>query len=393
MRFEFATVGRIVFGWGVADELGEIAASLGRRALVVVGSRTLDQAGAVDRLASRLTARQVDVVVFRTRGEPDVELVDAGARQAVEAGRDLVVGLGGGSALDAAKAIAGLAANGGSALDYMEVVGQGRTLTRPALPVIAVPTTAGTGAEVTRNAVIAAKDRAFKASIRSAYLLPRVALVDPALTASLSPEVTASTGLDALTQLVEAFVSRRASPVTEALAREGIRRASRSLPRAYGHGDDTAAREDMCLASLLSGIALANAGLGAVHGFASPLGGMFPVPHGVACAALLPHVMAANVRALRAREPDGPTLAKYAEVGEVLVGRRLGSEAETIDAGVQVLAEMCRQMGIPPLREFGIRREDVPGIVVQAEGASSTRGNPITLTCEELTEALLAAVG
>jgi alcohol dehydrogenase class IV len=218
--------------------------------------------------------------------------------------------------------------------------------------------------------------------------------VDPALTYSLSPEVTASTGLDALTQLIEAFVSRRANPFTDALALEGIRRAGRSLLRAYSHGDDAAAREDLALASLLSGIALANAGLGAVHGFASPLGGRYPVPHGTACAALLPHVLAANVRALRAREPDGPTLAKYAAVGEALMGGQpLESDAERVDAAVRVAAELCRRMAIPQLREFGARRQDVPDVVAQAEGASSMKGNPIALTREELAEVLLLAVG
>ena len=391
--FEFSTVGRIVFGPGAADGLGDIAASFGRRALLVVGSRTLDRDGVVRRIAAALAERKVEATVFAAHGEPDVELVDSAARQAVDEGCDLVIGLGGGSALDAAKAAAVLATNGGSALDYMEVVGRGASLNRPGLPIVAVPTTAGTGAEATRNAVITARERAFKASIRSPYLLPRVAVVDPTLTLSLPAGVTASTGLDALTQLLEAFVSRRASAITDALALEGLRRAGRSLAKACDRGDDLEARTDMCLASLLGGVVLANAGLGAVHGFASPLGGRYPIPHGAACAALLPHVTSANVWALRQRDPGGPTLAKYAAAGEALLGTRSVTISEGAEACARALADLVRLLAIPPLKAFGVRLEDVPDLVAAAEGASSMRGNPIALTKVELAEVLAAAIG
>jgi alcohol dehydrogenase class IV len=222
--------------------------------------------------------------------------------------------------------------------------------------------------------------------------LPSVAIIDPTLTLSLPPVATASTGLDALTQLIEGFVSSRSSPLTDSFAIEGIQRAARSLPRAYAQGDDLVARENMAVASLLSGIVLANAGLGAVHGFAAPLGGRYHIPHGMACAAMLPHVIAANVRAFRAREPFSPVLSKFATVGRALACCPQLPEQEAIDAAISATAEFHREMAIPSLASFGVRPEDAPGIVTQAKAASSMKGNPIVLTTEELTEALLTAI-
>jgi alcohol dehydrogenase class IV len=335
----------------------------------------------------------VAVEQLAVSGEPDVAAVDAGARRARERGCDVVVGIGGGSAIDTAKAVAGLATNPGSALDYLEVVGRGQALAAPALPLVAVPTTAGTGAEVTRNTVILAPAQRFKASIRSPFLYPRVALIDPELARSLPPEVTASTGLDALTQLVESYVSVRANPLTDALARDGIRRAAGALRRVVADGQDVSARTEMALASLFSGMALANAGLGAVHGFASPLGGRYPIPHGVACAALLPHVMRVNVRALREREPAGPGLVRYRDVARVLVDGDAGSADAEIDAGIAWIADLSRELRIPALGAYGVRPEDVPDLVAAAAAASSTRGNPIALTASELADVLVAGIG
>jgi alcohol dehydrogenase class IV len=251
---------------------------------------------------------------------------------------------------------------------------------------VAVPTTAGTGAEVTRNAVIAVPAQRYKASMRSPHLYPRAAVVDPELTLPLPPSVTASTGLDALTQLIEAYVSVRATPLTDALALTGLRRASGALRRACQDGSDLAARADMALAALLSGIALANASLGAVHGFASPLGGRYPIPHGTACAALLPHVTAANLRALRERDPEGPALSRYRDVA----GALFGHESADLAAG---LAALCRDLGVPPLNSYGVRPEDAAEIVEAAMKASSTRGYPIALTAAEMTGALAPAIG
>lgn len=384
MRFEFATAGRILFGPGTLKEVGSAAAGLGRRALVVTG-RSPDRAAA---LLAALRGAGVEHVSFAIAGEPTVAMIRDGQRLAQEAACDLVIGFGGGSAMDAAKAIAALVANGGDPLDYMEVIGAGKPLTRPALPVIAIPTTAGTGAEVTRNAVIASPEHRVKASLRSPHMLPRLALVDPELTYSLPPEVTAGTGLDALTQLIEPFVSHRANPMTDAFCREGLVRAARSLRRAYAHGDDAAAREDMALASLFGGLALANAGLGAVHGFAAPLCGMFPAPHGATCAALLPHVMAANIAALRSRQPDNPASSRYVELAHLLTGR---GDA-TAEDGIAWVRDLCRDLGVRGLAAYGVTRADFPVLIEQAEKASSMKANPIALTREELRGVLEAAL-
>ncbi|RPI12577.1 MAG: iron-containing alcohol dehydrogenase, partial [Acidobacteriales bacterium] len=287
MRFEFATATRIVFGPGTLREIAPAVREMGVRALPVTGSRP-----------EIATGLGLDCVPYAVPGEPTVDLVRQGVQLAREERCDVVIGLGGGSAIDAAKAIAALVPNSGEPLDYLEVVGKGRALEKPSLPFIAVPTTAGTGSEVTRNAVLASPDHRVKASLRSPYMLARLAVVDPELTYDLPPAVTASTGLDALTQLIEPYVSSRANPMTDSLCVEGMRRAARSLPRAFADGRDGEARLDMSLASLFGGLALANAGLGAVHGFAAPIGGAFEAPHGAVCAALLPLVMDANIRAL-----------------------------------------------------------------------------------------------
>jgi alcohol dehydrogenase class IV len=316
-----------------------------------------------------------------------VDLVRRGVEQARAERCDVVIGLGGGSAIDAAKAIAGLLTNSGEPLDYLEVIGKGSSLTSPAAPFIAVPTTAGTGAEVTRNAVLASPEHRVKASLRSPFLLARLAVVDPELTFDLPPAVTASTGLDALTQLIEPFVSVRANPMTDAFCLEGMRRAGRALARAYENGRDREARTDLSLASLLGGLSLANAALGAVHGFAAPIGGMFPAPHGAVCAALLAPVMNANIRALRARAPESEALPRYETVARVLTG-----QADAVaDDGAAWVRRICEQFEIPPLGSYGIREQDVPLLVENAAQASSMRGNPLPLTPEELTGILTAA--
>ncbi|MBI3877416.1 MAG: iron-containing alcohol dehydrogenase, partial [Verrucomicrobia bacterium] len=272
--------------------------------------------------------------------------------------------------------------------DYLEVIGKGQPLTQPALPIIAIPTTAGTGAEVTRNAVLASPEHRVKASLRSPFMLPRVALVDPELTRDLPPELTASTGMDALTQLIEPYVCVRANPLVDSLCAEGMRRAARSLRRAFEHGGDAPAREDMAVASLFGGFALANAGLGAVHGFAAPIGGMFPAPHGAVCAALLPHVMEMNLRALRQRVPQSDTLTRYDEIARLLTGRAQA----TADDGVTWVRELCAALGIKPLRTWKISASSISLLVANAKQASSMKANPITLTDGELAEVLERAL-
>jgi alcohol dehydrogenase class IV len=380
VQFEFATATRVVFGAGSVARLGEVVAGAGTRALVVTGADPARARPAVAALAG------ISCETWPVRGEPGVADVEAGVRHARARGCELVVAVGGGSALDAGKAIAALMTNDGPPLAYLEVVGEGRPLTRAPAPFFAVPTTAGTGAEVTRNAVLSADG--VKVSLRSAAMLPRAAVVDPALTLSLPPRVTADCGLDALTQCLEPLVSCKANPVTDGLAREGLTRAARSLRRAWARGDDLAARTDMCVASLLGGMALANAGLGAVHGFAGPVGGGFPAPHGAVCARLLPPVMAANVRALRERAPQHPALARYREVAQIVTG----DLSADIDDGVAWVRALADELGVRGLAAHGVREADAPALVERAQRASSMKGNPIALTAAELHAALVAAL-
>ena len=376
MRFEFATATRIVFGPGTLSEAGPAAATLGRRALLVTGAHP-ERAGP---LIAMLQQHGLDVDAFPVPGEPTLALVRQGIAAARDSARDIIIGFGGGSAVDTAKAIAALATNEGDVLDHVEVIGAGRALLAPALPLIAIPTTAGTGSEVTRNAVLASPEHGVKVSLRSAFLLPRLAIVDPQLTYSLPPDVTASTGLDALTQLLEAFVSRRANPLTDALAREGLHLAARALPRAWKHGDDATAREEMALAALLSGMALANAGLGAVHGLAAAIGGHCPAPHGAICARLLPEVWAANIRALRERGPVGEALPRYEEIARLFTG----NPAATAEDGATWAGDLVDALAVPRLADLGVRHADTARLIEKAAGASSTRGNPVSLTPEEM---------
>jgi alcohol dehydrogenase class IV len=384
MRFEFATAARVVFGAGTRRELPSIARSFGRRALFVVGRSPARS----ELLAAGLVEACVSCVRWSIAGEPTVEQALVGSDLARAEGCDVVVAIGGGSVIDAGKAAAALAANPGDPFEYLEVVGRGRPLEHAGLPLIAVPTTAGSGAEVTRNAVLTCPDQRVKASLRSALMLPRVALVDPELTLDLPPAATASTGLDALAQLIEPYVSARASPFIDALCLDGIARVSRALPVAFRDGSNLPAREEMSFAALLGGMALANAGLGAVHGFAGPIGGMFPAPHGAVCAALLPHVVRANVAALTARDRSNPVLGRFDTIGRVLTGRDGASAAD----GVDHLERLRSDLGIPPLRAWGVAESHVPALVAQARRSSSMRGNPIELTDEELTGILDGAL-
>ena len=392
MRFEFAAATRIIFGAGTLHEVGPLAAEMGRRALVVTGRTALrrarDKPARAALLLAALAAQGINYLTFTVAGEPTTEVARMGTQGAREADCDLILGFGGGSVLDTGKAIAALLTNGGDPLDYLEVIGQGQPLSRPSAPYIAIPTTAGTGAEVTRNAVLASPEHRVKVSLRSPLMLPRLALVDPELTHSLPPEVTASTGLDALTQVMEPYVSNRANPMTDALCREGMRRAARSLRQAYEQGDDAVAREDMALTSLFGGLALANAKLGAVHGFAGPIGGMFPGPHGAICARLLPHVMAVNVRALQERSPGSKALWRYDEIARILTG----NDKATADGGVAWVQELCQALQVPSLASYGMTQADFPVLIEKASTASSMQGNPIELTPDEMREILAQAL-
>lgn len=385
LGFEFATATRIVFGAGRMAEAPEVIRGLGgRRVLIVTGStpaRAAPLREGLDRLG-------LSTIVFRVEGEPTLEVVREGTATAIAAGCDGVVALGGGSVLDAGKAIAALAANGGDPLDYLEVIGRGRPLTHPSVPLVAIPTTAGTGSEVTRNAVLGSKEERVKASLRSPLMLPRVALVDPDLLVGTPAAVLSSSGLDALSQLIEPFVCSRANPLTDALAREGIRRSARSLRRAVLEALGAPEREDLALASLFGGLCLANAGLGAVHGFAAPAGGMFQAPHGAVCAALLAATLEVNLRAVRTRASEHPVLGRFQEVAALLTGRTDARAEE----GITWVRELCQALSVPGLGRYGLTRAEVPLLVEKARAASSMKANPLVLTDEELTEIALRSL-
>jgi alcohol dehydrogenase class IV len=384
MRFEFATAVKIIFGAGTLRETEAAARAFGRRALVVTG-RDATRAGP---LLAILQEAGVSATVFSVAGEPELSTIEQGTALAKKESCELVIGFGGGSALDAAKAIAAMLANDGGLLDYVEIIGRGKALTKPSAPFIAIPTTAGTGSEVTRNAVLSSPEHKLKVSLRSPLMLARVAIVDPELTRDLPPAPTASTGLDALTQLIEPFVCSRANPMTDGLCVEGICRAGRSLRVAFADGKNNSAREDMAAASLFGGLALANAGLGAVHGFAGPIGGSFPAPHGAICAALLPHVMAANLRALRQRAPESAALSRYSEVARLLTG----DTGATADDGVDWICKLVSDLQIPRLGKYGICEEHVADLAAKAANASSMKANPVALTPDELAEMLRRAL-
>lgn len=384
MRFEFATAGRIIFGAGRLKDIGAMAGAFGRSVLLVTGA----QAARADGLRRLLAQHGLHLTDLSIEHEPTTEDLRRGVRLAQDGKCDVVIGFGGGSPMDAAKAIAALLGNGGDPLDYLEVIGRGLPLTKAPVPVIAIPTTAGTGTEVTRNAVILSPEHGVKVSLRGPQLLPAVALVDPDLTLSLPPAVTASTGLDALTQLIEPFVSARANPITDALCRDGMPRVARSLKRAYEHGDDRQAREDMSLTALFSGLAMANAGLGSVHGFAGVVGGMVHGPHGAVCAALLPHAIRVNVRAFRTRAPEDEALGRYREIGRLLTG--LASAGE--DDAVRWIEDLCAALSVPPLSAYGLTHAQLPELLDKSAVSSSMKANPIVLTREEMQEILVAAM-
>ena len=383
MNFEFAAPTRIVFGEGRLRDAGPIAASLGTRALIVEG-----RSGRAGAFGAQLVECGLTALAVSVEREPTVSMVERLVAEARQEQCNVVVALGGGSVIDAGKAIAAMLTNTEPIREYLEVVGKGRPLANRSAPLIAIPTTAGTGAEVTRNAVLMVEEARVKVSLRSPLMLPAVALIDPTLTYTLPPNVTASTGLDALTQCIEPYVSVQANPLSDAVAREGIRRAAGALRRAYRDGGDVDARRDMAIASLCSGLALANAKLGAVHGFAAPLCGMFPIPHGVACARLLATVADVNLRALRTRAPESPAIARYDEVARIITGNR---DARAED-GVAWLHALAEDLGVPTYSTYGIREADIPRVVAEAKRASSMQGNPIVLSDDELTETLRAAI-
>ena len=392
MNFEFATATRVIFGDGSAAQLAALARDLGSHALLF----TDDQPQRLGDLIHSLKQSGLRHTLFPVAGEPSVELVNRAKERALSAGCDLVISIGGGSVIDSGKATAALIPNEGEALDYLEVIGKGQKLRAAPLPFVALPTTAGTGAEVTKNAVLASVEHRVKVSLRDNRMLADIALVDPQLTHSMPPAVTASTGMDALAQVLEPYVSCLANPLTDSLCVEGLRRAGRSLRRVYADPDDAAARSDMALTSLLGGLALANAKLGAVHGFAGVLGGMYNAPHGAICAALLPPVIKANIRALEQRQPDNPTLRRYEFAAQCILRDSSTSADGSLSTrpkdAMDWIEESSAIFAIPGLSAYGIEEKDFDIIVEKSANSSSMKGNPLPLEHEELKAILVEAL-
>lgn len=383
MKFQFATATRIIFGCGSVSELPALCSAFGRRVLVATGSDSRRVRWIVEQLEKEGTCCSL----FSVPVEPAVETACEAIEQARAHGAEFVVAIGGGSALDLGKAVSAMLTNPGALEDYLEIVGAGNEIKLRAAPFVAVPTTAGTGSEVTKNAVLAVPAQGRKVSMRSVLMLPQIALVDPELTYTLPPEITAQSGLDALTQLIEPFVSNQANALTDGICREGLQRAARSLVRAFQNGSDKGAREDMCIASLFGGLALANARLGAVHGLAAVLGGMFNIPHGVLCARLLPFVVEANIKALEVIDKSSTALDRFSEISRILCNKCDAAPAD----GVAFLYELCRRLNIPSLGSLVASEMDFDLVADEALKTSSMKGNPVPLSKEDLISILKKA--
>jgi alcohol dehydrogenase class IV len=382
IEYDFFAPPRTVFGWGRRAEIGKIAASLGRRAFLVLGSRTLETNGAVNEIRDRLASTGISLIALgNISREPEVGDVDRLTRELTAHNAstgDFVLAVGGGSAIDLGKAVAGMATNrqSESVADYLEGVGKGLAITHPPLPVLAMPTTAGTGSEATKNAVISSYDPPFKKSLRSDQMVPRAVLIDPELSTSVPPQTTAYTGMDAITQLIESYISCRAKPIPRALALAGLQLALPAIEESVQDGHSRPARTAMAHAALLSGIALANSGLGMAHGVAAALGVHCRVPHGLACAVMLPAALAINREIAR---------ADLAALGRATLGKPFSYDTLAAEALIERIDQICRSIKIPRrLGEIGVRAEQIPALVKSSRG-NSMSGNPREIDDQELT--------
>lgn len=375
MNFEFSAPTRIIFGDGAVSQVPALARTLGQRVFLVNNSLPV-----LKILQTNLNDLGIECIPIEIENEPDIELANRAIRRFKDNNCDLVIGIGGGSVLDIGKIVASMATNPGTLVDYLEVIGSNQPITKPSVPYIAIPTTAGTGSEVTRNAVLSIPEERIKVSIRSPFLVPRIALVDPELCYSLPPDITASTGMDALTQCIEPYVCNTYNPLIAPFCREGVLLASRSLLAAYKDQSNQVARMNMCLASLFGGISLANARLGAIHGLAAVLGGMYKASHGSLCACLLPHVVEANIRAIRSRDMNNSALERYTSLAQLITGDNNSCAEE----GTRWIKELVANLHIQSLFTFGIMQDEFPIIASRAQQSSSMKGNPITLSDAEL---------
>jgi len=377
LNFEFATSTRIIFENGSFNKVPGLIKQQGNKVFIVTGKNT----NLSSQLSEWLTAMDIQSEIFKIYSEPTTSDIERGTELARKSNCNVIVGIGGGSAIDSAKAIAALTPNKDELTDYLEVIGKGRKLEEKPLPCIAIPTTAGTGAEVTKNSVIKSTEHNVKVSLRSDLMYPSLAVIDPVLTVTMPPALTATTGVDALTHLLETFVSINANPFIDMLCREGMKRISSSLELAFIDGNNLEARENMAMASMLGGMALANVKLGAVHGFAGPLGGMYPIPHGAVCACLLPAVMEVNIAALKSKNQQNQ-LAKFGEVARILTG----NNSAIAEDGATWVKELVKKLQIPSLSDFHLSPDTFPELIEKAKNASSMKGNPIELDDEQLFE-------
>jgi alcohol dehydrogenase class IV len=375
-EFEFISPTRIIFGKGSFRKCGVLARELGNNALVITGSGKVS----VDGLRNLLRAEGIKWTEYRVKDEPNIGIILDGIRIAKDAKCDHVICLGGGSVMDAGKAIAAMMTNPGNLMDYLEVVGKGNSVNIQGLPVINIPTTAGTGSEITRNSVILVPEGKVKVSMRGKGMVAAIALIDPELTYRLSPETTATTGMDALTQVIEAYMSNSANPISDAYAIEGIRRGAESVLKAFQHGRDEEARENMVLTALFSGIALSQAGLGAVHGFAGVIGGLTDAPHGAICACLLSSVLRANFEEINKKIDDNDSLIRFSKISQILTG----TSAASPQSAIQWIRDLCKKLEIKGLSSLGVKMEDFDSIVQKAVVSSSMKKNPVILSEDAL---------
>ena len=379
INFQFATSTQIIFENGSFKKIPGLIKNLGSKVLIVSGKNQ----NLTNQLSEWLKNPDFEFEIFTINSEPTTHDIEKGTALAKKTGCNVIAGVGGGSVIDSAKAIAALATNTGELTDYLEVIGEGKKLEKAPLPYIAIPTTAGTGAEVTKNAVIKSTEHNVKVSLRSDLMFPTIAVIDPELTLTLSPEITASTGVDALTHLLETYVSCQSNPFIDMICREGMTRIAIYLERAFLDGSHLEARENMAMASMLGGMALANVKLGAVHGFAGPLGGMFPIPHGAVCACLLPAVMDVNITVLKEKKLE-TQLLKFDEVARILTQNK-NSIAQD---GIIWIQELVKKLKIPSLSDFNLTSDSFPEIIEKAQNSSSMKGNPVELDTAQLFEIL-----
>ena len=386
--FSFSRIPKIIFGPGKLKELFQIITEFGNKVLIVTGSHSLKNSGNWDIIESLSKENSIILFHLATSGEPSPKIIDDAIKKFQNQNLDLIVGIGGGSVIDTGKAISGMIKKNDSVKNYLEGVGN-KVHDGEKLPYIAIPTTSGTGSEATKNAVISeVGPKGFKKSLRHDNLIPNIAIIDPELMLSCPSSVTAACGLDAFTQLIESYVSTASSPLTDALALEGMKHVKEALiPAASSSALDINMRSKMAYGSLVSGITLANAGLGVVHGFASSIGGEFEIPHGVICGTLLAETTRLNIEKLKVFGEDGmPGLKKFAKVGEILADKPQSPNEiiKNADNLIQILEDWTNKLKISRLSNFGMDEQDIDHIA----DITSQKNNPVALKKNDLIKIL-----